>query len=67
VTKQYQHIIFVPEKEKMPPSQQLTAPGLGIVNEILEKNPVSNGEITKPCVIYTDGEVDILQQLIKLS
>lgn len=56
----------MPEGEKMPPSQQLTAPGVSIVNEILEMDPVSNGESTKPCVIYTDGKIDILQELIEL-
>ena len=40
---------------------------LGIVNEILETFSVSNGESTKRCVIYTNGEMAVLPEPVTIE
>jgi hypothetical protein len=40
---------------------------LGIVNEILETFSVRNNESTKLCVVYTDGEMAALPELVAVE
>jgi hypothetical protein len=47
----------MPEGEENASMEGINSRKLGIVNEILEMVPVSNGESTKPRVIYTDGKL----------
>jgi hypothetical protein len=57
----------MPEGEEDASNAAINRRNLGIVNEILEMVPVNNGESTKRCVIYTDGEIAVLPEPVAME